>query len=82
MVEIPQNIVKSKIKNICFTPIEQVLQADDVKQYISSLHSKFVICPIDKAGRNFAVVKIFTLTYSKRNWVCIILLWVMRFINL
>ena len=51
-----KNIIKSKIENIHFTPIRQVLQADDVKQYISSLHERFVICPIDKAGHNFAIV--------------------------
>ena len=51
-----KNIIKSKIRNIHFTPARHVLQADDVKQYISGLHTKFVICPIDKAGHNFAIV--------------------------
>ena len=51
-----KNYVLSKIRKIDFAPIKEVLHLDSVKQYISGLHEKFVICPIDKAGHNFAIV--------------------------
>ena len=51
-----KNIIRTKINKLEFVPIKQVLQADNVKEYISDLHRKFVICPIDKAGHNFAIV--------------------------
>ena len=51
-----KSYIFSKIQKIDFAPIKEVLHDENVKQYISGLHEKFVICPIDKAGHNFAIV--------------------------
>ena len=78
-----KNMIKSRILKIKFTPLTQVLQDDDVKSYLDSLHSKFVICPIDKAGHNFAIVcKKFYIDVLKMNSGSMMLYLAMPFISL
>jgi hypothetical protein len=45
--------LKPKIKN---TSHKTVLKQDTVKDYLSELHSKYVIVPIDKAANNVAII--------------------------
>ena len=45
--------LKPKIKN---SPQKSILNQGDVKNYLSDLHSKFVIVPIDKAANNIAII--------------------------
>ena len=51
-----KRMVKTKIFNVEFLPTSQILQDDFVKRDLADLHDKYVICPIDKAGHNFAIV--------------------------
>ena len=51
-----KSIIKSKLAKLNFFECHQILSQDNVKEYLSQLHDKYVICPIDKASHNFAIV--------------------------
>ena len=53
MVQIKIKSLKNKIK--C-PRIKPVLNDNEVKQYLSELHSKYVIVPIDKASNNISII--------------------------
>ena len=57
--EIVKN-VRSKVNNLksrkVSQPVKQVLKDPDVKSYLTDLHSKFVLVPIDKASNNVAII--------------------------
>ena len=44
------------MKSIDLSVNKEILNTERVKEYILSLHKKYVICPIDKAGKNFGIV--------------------------
>ena len=44
------------MKSIDLIVNNEILNIKSVKEYILSLHKKYVICPIDKAGKNFGIV--------------------------
>ena len=48
------NFLSSSPNN--FTPYNSILQRDDVKSYLDSLSSSFIICSVDKASNNYVFV--------------------------
>ena len=54
------NIVRRKVNHFKFwkvsQPVKQVLRDPDVSNYLTDLHSKFVLVPIDKASNNVAII--------------------------
>ena len=55
-MQIINSIIKSKLNKVKFTRNTEVLRSDIVRDYLNDFKQKFVICPIDKAAHNFAIV--------------------------
>ena len=50
--------IKSKFKSKCFADTEytNILNTNNVKDYIHEMHTQFVISPVDKASNNITII--------------------------